>query len=90
MYLYELKGPARIRVLEDVVTPIGALPIYKGMVLNFYHLDGMYSVCATYDGTIYHASAHTKVEVLRGEPSSQKRLKFKLKGKYNDAKSKSY
>lgn len=34
-----------------------------GLELNFYHIDGMYSVCTDNEGNVYHISASEEVEV---------------------------
>lgn len=37
--------------------------LYDGTVINFHHIDGMYSYCTTDSGDVVHLAAWTDVEV---------------------------
>ena len=50
MKLYDV--PRNTRVLVD------------GEVVNFHHIDGMYSYCTTDSGDVVHLAAWTDVEVV--------------------------
>jgi len=36
----------------------------NGLVLNFHHVDGMYSLCTDDNGEIFHISASEEVEIV--------------------------
>ena len=42
--------------------PRGSRIIVDGVVLNFHHIDGMYSYCKDPEGKIVHFAAWTKVK----------------------------
>jgi hypothetical protein len=63
--LFELPKGVKIRVLEPVRTPIGGKPIHKGDILQFDHVDGMYSYCIDADGDVVHPAAWTEAEVVQ-------------------------
>lgn len=67
MKLYDVPNNSRIRVLDDTVSrpPGDAAPL--GDVLNFQHVDGMYSLCTTNEGHAVHLAAWTDVEVVTDE-----------------------
>ena len=65
MKLYEVPRNSKIRIIdEDVMSPWGAKSVSTGDVLDFHHIDGMYSYCKDKEGDVVHIAAWTKVEVL--------------------------
>lgn len=44
--------------------PFGRRIRAGGIVLNFHHLDGMYSYCTDDQGAVWHIAAWEDVEVL--------------------------
>lgn len=64
MELYKVPRYHRVKVLQGVRVPVGALEINKGDELNFHHVDGMYSYCKNDDGEVCHLLAWAEVEDL--------------------------
>jgi hypothetical protein len=65
MKLYDVPRHSKIRIIdEDVKNPPAALVQDTGDVLDFDHIDGMYSLCYDKDGNSVHIAAWTEVEVL--------------------------
>ena len=64
MKLYEVPPNSKIRVLGEGMVPPSAPAIHKGDVLNFHHIDGMYSYCENQDGDVVHLAAFTEVEIV--------------------------
>jgi hypothetical protein len=62
MKLYEVPDKTRVRVLDDIQTPVGSPEIKKGDILFFHHIDGMYSYCER-DGEVVHLTAWAEVEI---------------------------
>lgn len=67
MKLYNVPRHTRIRLLEDVDVPPGALPLKAGDVLRFKSVDGMYSYCTDQNGNVVHAPAWAEVEIVKTE-----------------------
>ena len=65
MKLYDLQPHLKIRIIdEDVKNPVASLKQNTGDVLDFVHVDGMYSLCYDKDRNPVHIAAWTEVEVL--------------------------
>lgn len=68
MKLYEVPRNTRVRVLGDAEEeqriPPGAPTIHSGEVLNFGHVDGMYSFCTNDRGEVVHLVAWAEVEIV--------------------------
>ena len=64
MKLYDVKPGSTIRVLGEIKTPPGSLPIVETEILTFHHLDGMYSYCTNKDKKSVHLVAWAEVEVV--------------------------
>lgn len=64
MKLYEAPSHSKVRLLEDAKAPVGARSITCGEIIDFQHLDGMYSFCYDADGNIVHIAAYADVEVV--------------------------
>lgn len=64
MKLYEVPNNSKVRLLEDAQIPPEAMPILKGDVVDFHHLDGMYSYCK-FNDHIVHLAAWTEVELVK-------------------------
>ena len=65
MKLYDLQSHLKIRIIDEVVkNPVASLKQDTGDVLDFEHIDGMYSLCYDKDRNPVHIAAWTEVEVL--------------------------
>ena len=64
MKLYYVPINTKIKVMGDVKTPIGSPEIKKGDIIEFGHIDGMYSFCKNEKGDVVHLAAWTEVEIL--------------------------
>jgi len=64
MKLYEVPRNSKIRVLGDVKVPPAAPIIEEQEVLNFSHIDGMYSYCTNSDGEVVHLVSWAEVEIV--------------------------
>tara|TARA_B100000497_G_C7370170_1_gene238578 strand:+ start:248 stop:448 length:201 start_codon:yes stop_codon:yes gene_type:complete len=63
MKLYSVPRNSRIKLVGDIKTP--ASPMVEGEeILNFSHVDGMYSYCTRDNGEVVHLAASTEVEVI--------------------------
>jgi hypothetical protein len=65
MKLYDVPRNTKVRVLDEIKVPPGAPEIKKGEVIDFDHIDGMYSYCHNAAGQLVHLAAWAEVEVLR-------------------------
>jgi len=64
MELYNVPRNSRIKVVGDIKVP-PASPMVEGEeVLNFKHIDGMYSYCTRDNGEVVHLAAWTEVEIV--------------------------
>lgn len=64
MKLYDVPRNSKIRVLGDVKTPPAAQNIEEQEVLNFSHVDGMYSYCTNNNNEVVHLAAWAEVEIV--------------------------
>ena len=64
MKLYNVPENSKVRVLDDIAVPPAAIPITKGDVLFFDHIDGMYSYCKNMNGELVHLVAWAEVEII--------------------------
>ena len=65
MKLYDVKPHSKIKIIdENVVNPIASSVQDTGDILDFEHIDGMYSLCYDKDRNPVHIAAWTEVEVL--------------------------
>jgi len=66
MELYKVPKNSKIKIIDkDVKNPPASLPQKAGDVLNFSHIDGMYSYCTDKDDNVVHIAAWTDVEVVK-------------------------
>ncbi len=63
MKLYKVPNNSRIIVKNKVSTPPASIPIEKGDILQFHHIDGMYSYCENENGDVVHLVAWAEVEL---------------------------
>jgi len=63
MKLYDVPQNSKIRVIDDIKIPIASPQIVKNEILNFSHIDGMYSFCTNLKGDIVHLAAWAEVEI---------------------------
>jgi len=47
------------------VPPNSTIRIDEHWILDFHHVDGMYSYCTDKDGNVVHLAAWTEVEVIK-------------------------
>ena len=64
MKLYDVPRNSKIRVLGDIKIPPAAQNIEEQEVLNFSHVDGMYSYCTRDNGEVVHLVAWAEVEIV--------------------------
>lgn len=57
MKLYEVPRNSRIKFTHET----------QEYILDFHHLDGMYSYCTDLDGNVVHLGASTEVEIVSNE-----------------------
>ncbi len=57
MKLYEVPRGSKIRVIGDAAA--------KEIILNFSHIDGMYSYCTTKTGEVVHLAAWSEVIIVK-------------------------
>ena len=65
MKLYDVPRGTKIRVLGDIKVPPGSPEIMKGDIIQFGHIDGMYSFCHDQQGNIVHLAAWADVEIIK-------------------------
>jgi len=64
MKLYDVPRNSKIKVLGDIKIPPAAQNIEEQEVLNFSHVDGMYSYCTNSNNEVVHLAAWTEVEIV--------------------------
>ena len=64
MKLYDVPRNSKIRVVGDIKVPPSAPIIEEQEVLNFSHVDGMYSYCTNSDNEVVHLAAWAEVEIV--------------------------
>ena len=66
MKLYECPRNVQVRVIggELAKTPIGSPRVEGEEIINFKHVDGMYSLCTNQKGETVHLAAWTEVEIV--------------------------
>lgn len=64
MKLYDVHRNTKVRLLEDAKVPIGGKTVKQGDIIDFDHIDGMYSLGKDKDGDFVHIAAFTEVEVV--------------------------
>ena len=65
MKLYDVPRNSKIIVKDKIKTPPASLPIEEGDILQFHHIDGMYSYCENENGDVVHLLASAEVEVIK-------------------------
>jgi len=64
MKLYDCKNNTKVKLLTDAIIPPAHRELKKGEILQFVHIDGMYSYCLDKRNNIVHPAAWTDVEVV--------------------------
>ena len=64
MKLYDVPRNSKIRVVGDIKIPPAAQNIEEQEVLNFSHVDGMYSYCTNSDNEAVYLVAWAEVEIV--------------------------
>ena len=65
--MYEVKPHSKIKIIDkNVKNPPVSLEQNTDDILEFEHIDGMYSLCYDKDRNPVHIAAWTEVEVLNG------------------------
>ena len=66
MKLYDVPRNSKIRVVGNFKSIPPAAPIIEEQeVLNFSHVDGMYSYCTNSDNEVVHLVAWAEVEIIK-------------------------
>jgi len=64
--LGDVPNNTKIKVMDKKVrVPPFAPPVETGTILNFHHLDGMYSYNTDEDGNVVHIVAWSKVQIIK-------------------------
>lgn len=64
MKLYDVPRNTVVRLVGDETPPPGGLPAKPGQLIDFHHIDGMYSFCHDHNGNVVHIKAWTEVEPI--------------------------
>lgn len=64
MKLWDVPRNSKIRVLQNPLIPPRAPTVAIDDVLEFIHIDGMYSLCYNQDKEIVHIAGWTEVEIV--------------------------
>ena len=64
MELYNVPRNSRIKVVGDIKVPPASPTIDEQEILNFSHIDGMYSYCTRDNGEVVHLVAWANVEIV--------------------------
>lgn len=70
MELHKVPNNTKVKLLEDPKTPPASQGLEVNMVLEFKHIDGMYSLCYTKHGEMVHPAAWTEVEIIEDSPGN--------------------
>jgi len=62
MKLYECPINSMVRFIDNITLPIGGDA--PDDIVQFKHVDGMYSYCINSDGTVVHPAAWTEVQIV--------------------------
>ena len=65
MELYNVPRNSRIKVVGDIKVPPASPKVEGEEILNFRHVDGMYSYCTRDNGGVVHLAARTNVEIIK-------------------------
>ena len=65
MELFNVPNNSKIIVQSDIKTPPASPQIKKGDILQFHHIDGMYSYCKNNDGEVVHLVAWADVDIVK-------------------------
>ena len=64
MKLHHVPSGSKVRVISDAKAPPSHRDFVGGEVLEFSHIDGMYSYCKDSNGNVVHLVAWAEVEVI--------------------------
>jgi len=67
MELFNIPENSKIIVKGNIKTPPASPQVKKGDILQFHHIDGMYSYCKNTDGEVVHLAAWADVDVIKEE-----------------------
>ena len=62
--LYDVPRDSKVKILGDIKVPMGAFQLKEGDVIDFKHIDGMYSLCYK-DKVMCHLAAWAEVEIVK-------------------------
>jgi len=65
MKLYEVPNCTAVRVMEEGRVPPRAHQISSSDIIDFHHIDGMYSYCTNQKGEVVPLAAWTEVEIVK-------------------------
>ena len=66
MKLYDVPNNSKIRIVEEAETPPAHRDFEEHEVLDFKHVDGMYSLCYDKNHNPVHLVAWAEVEIVNG------------------------
>ena len=69
MKLYNVPRNSKIKVITDIQVPPSSPIVEKQDLLNFSHIDGMYSYCTKDSGEVVHLVAWAEVEIVDDKSS---------------------
>lgn len=64
MTFIDVPQHSTVRLLENAATPPAAPLVWKGDVVKFHNIDGMYAFCTNQDGDAVYIAAWTEVEIV--------------------------
>ena len=64
MKLFDVPRNSKIKVIGEIQIPPASKEINEGDILDFKHIDGMYSLCVDKDNDFVHLVAWADVEVV--------------------------
>lgn len=65
MKLYDVQNNCKVRIIDTgIKIPVASLAVKTGDIIQFYHIDGMYSLCKNENDDVVHIAAWTEVELV--------------------------
>ena len=64
MKLHHVPNGSKVRIISGAKAPPAHRGFVDGEVLQFSHIDGMYSYCEDSDGNVVHLVAWAEVEIV--------------------------
>jgi hypothetical protein len=64
MKLYDVPRNTKVRIIQSEGPPPDGLSVADNEIIDFKHIDGMYSYCKNSQGEVVHLKAWTEVELV--------------------------